>query len=120
MNNFVKTIMYKKGELGEKIVDEMLVNGGEWIPYKSLVDGAHPFDRLVARKNKKELMILETADPTFDQADLLGLTCDITISPIHSSACFWLIFSALASSLTSSINSSAEPLPSITSACFFV
>ena len=58
-DNFKSTVMYKKGEIAEKIIDELIVSKGIWIPYKSIVDGGHPFDRLIARRDKKEIMIID-------------------------------------------------------------
>ena len=49
----------KKATIGEKIVDDYLRDNG-YIPYHpSEVDGAHPFDRLVAAKDKTRIFIGE-------------------------------------------------------------
>jgi hypothetical protein len=48
----------KKGDLGEKIVDDYLLSKGI-IPYKSISQTAHPFDRLCATSNKKNIFIAE-------------------------------------------------------------
>jgi hypothetical protein len=48
-----------KGNIGEQIVDRFLVSQG-YVPYKpDAEDGAHPFDRLVASKDKKTIFIAE-------------------------------------------------------------
>lgn len=57
--NFKNTKMYRKGELGEQIVDSLILNKGQFIPYAPVLDDAHVFDRLVASKDKKRLMIVE-------------------------------------------------------------
>lgn len=56
---FKSTVMYRKGELGEKLVDELLLNNGNFIPYAPVMENAHVFDRLIASKNKKSLMVVE-------------------------------------------------------------
>ncbi len=48
----------QKGALGEQIVDRYLVEQG-YIPYGSLIDGAHPFDRLCASRDKREVFIAD-------------------------------------------------------------
>ena len=49
----------KKAAIGEQIVDNYLRQNG-FIPYHpSEIDGAHPFDRLVASKDKKRIFIGE-------------------------------------------------------------
>lgn len=57
--NFKNSKMYKKGELGEQIVDSLILNKGQFIPYAPVLDDAHIFDRLVASRDKKRLMIVE-------------------------------------------------------------
>lgn len=57
--NFKNTRMYKKGQLGEQIVDSLILNKGKFIPYAPVLDDAHVFDRLVASKDKSRLMIVE-------------------------------------------------------------
>ena len=47
-----------KGNLGEKLVNDFLINKG-YIPYSPDVAGAHPFDRLVASKDKKKIFIAD-------------------------------------------------------------
>lgn len=59
MMGFKSTVMYKKGELGERIVDEHLLGGGTFIPYAPVMDNAHVFDRLIASKDKRQLMVVE-------------------------------------------------------------
>ena len=48
----------KKGTFGEQIVDDRLRERG-LIPYFPHYEGAHPFDRLCAKQNKKYLCIVE-------------------------------------------------------------
>lgn len=48
----------RKGELGEQELDKFLVSR-RIIPYKPIVDQAHPFDRLCASSDKKKLYIAE-------------------------------------------------------------
>ena len=48
----------KKGNLGEKIIDQYLLDC-DFIPYHPFSDKAHPFDRLVASKDKKRIFVLE-------------------------------------------------------------
>lgn len=57
--NFKNTKMYKRGELGEEIVDSLILNKGKFIPYAPVLEDAHIFDRLVASRDKKRLMIVE-------------------------------------------------------------
>ena len=49
----------QKGDLGEQVVDAFLMERG-LIPYASVAEKAHPFDRLVASENKRQLFIAET------------------------------------------------------------
>jgi len=51
-------VQVKKGTLGEQLVDEMLIKQGI-IPYRAIVDEAHPFDRLCASKDKRCIAIAE-------------------------------------------------------------
>jgi hypothetical protein len=48
----------KKGELGESIVDDFL-RGKRVIPYRPHYDGAHPFDRLCATADKRNVFIAD-------------------------------------------------------------
>ena len=48
----------KKGDIGERIVDEWLKNRGMVI-YTPKTTGVHPFDRLCAKKDKKYVCIVE-------------------------------------------------------------
>lgn len=48
----------KKGDLGESLVDEFIKASGD-VPYIPNADKAHPFDRLCASQNKKNLYIAE-------------------------------------------------------------
>ena len=49
----------KKGNLGEKIIDEYIAKNSCFVPYHPVFDGSHPFDRLCATKDKKEMFIAE-------------------------------------------------------------
>lgn len=65
---FEETKMYKKGQLGEEIVDRFIIQRGKFIPYAPMVDDEpHTFDRLLATKDKKRLMIVEVK--TLDSRD---------------------------------------------------
>lgn len=48
----------EKGCIGERIVDEWLVRIG-YIPYRPMPGVAHPFDRLVASRDKKRIAVCE-------------------------------------------------------------
>jgi len=48
----------KKGDMGETIVDKILLNKGV-IPYAPIADKAHPFDRLCATDDKKTIYVVE-------------------------------------------------------------
>jgi len=48
----------KKGDLGESLVDQFLISRG-MIPYCPNVGGAHPFDRLLASRDKKTICIAD-------------------------------------------------------------
>lgn len=48
----------KKGNLGEQIVIDYLSKKG-YVIYKSVTNGAHPFDNLCATRDKKEIFIAE-------------------------------------------------------------
>lgn len=57
--NWQDKTQVKKGNLGERIVENHLLKNG-FVPYKAIVDNAaHPFDRLVATKDKKSISIAE-------------------------------------------------------------
>lgn len=60
MNKFLELKTTKKGTLGEYIVDKYLL-GKNIIPYlpSSDFEGAHPFDRLCATRDKKNVFIAE-------------------------------------------------------------
>ena len=65
---FQDTKMYKRGQVGEKIVDRFIIEKGKFIPYAPMVDDKpHTFDRLLATKDKKRLMIVEVK--TLDSRD---------------------------------------------------
>lgn len=51
-------IQVKKGDLGEKIVDAYLEEK-KIVVYKTAFDGAHPFDRLLATPDKKQLIVAD-------------------------------------------------------------
>ena len=48
----------KKGNWGERYVEKHLLKHG-YVPFKSVSDTAHPFDRLVASRDKKSISIAE-------------------------------------------------------------
>lgn len=48
----------KKGDIGEEIVDNYLRKRG-YIPYAPNFDGAHPFDRLCASRDKKTIFVAD-------------------------------------------------------------
>lgn len=57
-SNWKDKTTVKKGNIGERLVDEYLINQG-FIPYHPGVDGSHPFDRLVASRDKKTIFIAD-------------------------------------------------------------
>lgn len=59
MQKITDTIMYKRGQLGEQILDDFVKSRGKFIPYMPVFDGGHPFDRILASTDKKRLQILE-------------------------------------------------------------
>lgn len=48
----------KKGDIGEQLVIDYLSNKG-YVVYKSITQGAHPFDNLCASRDKKRIFIAE-------------------------------------------------------------
>ena len=58
MGNFNELTTTKKGDLGESIVDAYIKSKGI-VPYKPDADQPHPFDRLCASADKKNLYIVE-------------------------------------------------------------
>jgi len=65
---FTDTNMYRRGQIGEEIVDNYIINSGKFIPFAPMVeDKAHPFDRILASVDKKSLMIAEVK--TIDARD---------------------------------------------------
>jgi hypothetical protein len=58
-NNWNEKTEVKKGNVGESVVDTYLIKQG-LIPYAPNANGAHPFDRLVASKDKKTIFIAES------------------------------------------------------------
>lgn len=59
MRKLTDSIMYKRGELGEQIIDEFIKKRDKFIPYMPVFDGGHPFDRILASKDKRQLQVLE-------------------------------------------------------------
>lgn len=57
-SSFEKKASTQKGRLGEDLVDSWLIEHGV-IPYAAVVSGAHPFDRLCARADKKRLYVVD-------------------------------------------------------------
>ena len=56
---FSETIMYKKGIFGEHLFDEYIKSKGTIVSYKPMQEGKHPFDRLMASKDKKRLFVVD-------------------------------------------------------------
>lgn len=56
--NWRESPAFQKGLIGEDIVDKWLISRG-WIPYRPVVNRAHPFDRIVASSDKKSIAIVE-------------------------------------------------------------
>ena len=52
-------ITVKKANVGEKIIDDLIRANGRSISYAPITDGGHPFDRLIASKDKKHIQIAE-------------------------------------------------------------
>lgn len=48
----------KTGRIGERILDDYL-RQHDWIPYRPDADAPHPFDRLAASPDKRQLCIVE-------------------------------------------------------------
>lgn len=48
----------KKGSMGENIIDRYLISQG-YVPYMAVYEGAHPFDRIVATPDKKNIYVVE-------------------------------------------------------------
>lgn len=51
-------VSVKKGCVGERLVNQYLIEQG-FIPYSPDTDGAHPFDRLVATRDKRHIFIAD-------------------------------------------------------------
>ena len=49
----------KKGNLGERVVDEYIIREKKMIPYQPVYDGPHPVDRIVVSPDKKMICIWE-------------------------------------------------------------
>jgi hypothetical protein len=49
----------KKGNIGERLVNEFLIKK-DFIPYSPDATGAHPFDRLVASRDKRTIFIADS------------------------------------------------------------
>ena len=59
IDNFNEKTTTKKGDIGENIVDNIMLKKG-FIPYMPKEGtGAHPFDRLYATRDKKTIFILD-------------------------------------------------------------
>lgn len=56
--NWESLTSVQKGKIGEKLVNEYLISKG-FIPYSPDAEGAHPFDRLVASRDKKTIFIAD-------------------------------------------------------------
>jgi hypothetical protein len=59
MRKLSDSIMYKRGLAGEQILDEFVRTRGKFIPYMPVFDGGHPFDRILASIDKRQLQVLE-------------------------------------------------------------
>jgi hypothetical protein len=55
---FENLASYRKGRIGEQIVDDWLI-ADAWVPYRPQEGVAHPFDRLMASRDKQRLCIVE-------------------------------------------------------------
>lgn len=58
MFSFNNLITTKKGNEGERIVDNLLLSKG-YIPYAPNADVAHPFDRICASRDKRTMFVVE-------------------------------------------------------------
>lgn len=47
-----------KGKIGERIVDDWLIKKG-FVPYRPIEGVPHPFDRLVASRDKQKILVVE-------------------------------------------------------------
>lgn len=56
---FHEKIQTKKGDFGERLVDDYIKSRKKMIPYEPVWPGAHPFDRILASPDKKDLLILD-------------------------------------------------------------
>ena len=59
MSDWGSKVTVQKGDIGEAVVDNYLISKG-FIPYHPNADGAHPFDRLVASRDKRTIFIADT------------------------------------------------------------
>jgi hypothetical protein len=57
-NAFIERTTARKGAIGEQIVDLLLLQKNI-IPYGALVNNAHPFDRMCASADKRNIFIVE-------------------------------------------------------------
>ncbi len=57
-SNWEERTTVKKGNVGERLVNEWLIQHN-YIPYSPDASGAHPFDRLVASRDKKTIFIAD-------------------------------------------------------------
>ena len=57
--NWQNLTSVKKGNIGESLVIEYLANKG-FMPYSPAAPGPHPFDHLVASKNKRTIFIADS------------------------------------------------------------
>lgn len=57
-SNWQSFTTVKKGDVGEGLVNDWLISKG-FIPYSPDAGGAHPFDRLVASRDKKTIFIAD-------------------------------------------------------------
>ena len=59
MSDWSGKVTVQKGDIGEAVVDSYLISKG-FIPYRPVAGGAHPFDRLVASRDKRTIFIADT------------------------------------------------------------
>ena len=58
-SNWQNRTTVKKGDIGESLVNEYLIKNN-YIPYSPDAGGAHPFDRLVASRDKRTIFIADS------------------------------------------------------------
>ena len=56
---FNQLITYKKGELAERIVDRLILERGDYIPYEPIIKTAHAFDRMLVSRSGAKMMMMD-------------------------------------------------------------